>query len=131
MSRTISDGSVNLDKFPASRMCQLAKKYESSKATARHTKQVSGEPQQPKSIYCTTKGLSYHNISIRRKGPMQNPDQGMVNLPEMTNIMVNHTTGTKGDHKPLMLNRLPQSNNSHRCSKCGDTTHCNGFTCPC
>ena len=45
MSRTISDGSVDLDKFPASRVHQLAKKYESSKATARHIKQVSGEPQ--------------------------------------------------------------------------------------
>ena len=44
VSRTISDGSVNLDKFPASRVCQLAKKLESSKATARHIKQVSGEP---------------------------------------------------------------------------------------
>ena len=30
VSRTISDGSVDLDKFPASRVCQLAKKYESS-----------------------------------------------------------------------------------------------------
>ena len=45
VSWTISDGSVNLDKFPASRVCQLAKKYESLKATARHIKQVSGEPQ--------------------------------------------------------------------------------------
>ena len=45
VSRNISDGSVHLDKFPASRVCQLAKKYESSKATARHMKHVSGEPQ--------------------------------------------------------------------------------------
>ena len=45
MSRTISDGSIDLDKFPVSRVCQLAKKLESSKATARHIKQVSGEPQ--------------------------------------------------------------------------------------
>ena len=45
VSRTISDGSVDLDKIPASRVCQLAKKLESSKATARHIKQVSGEPQ--------------------------------------------------------------------------------------
>ena len=45
VSRTISDGSVNLDKFPASRVWQLAKTLESSKATVRHIKQVSGEPQ--------------------------------------------------------------------------------------
>ena len=45
VSRTISDGSIDLDKLPASRVCQLAKKLESSKATTRHIKQVSGEPQ--------------------------------------------------------------------------------------
>ena len=45
VSRTISDGSIDLDKFPASRVCQLAKKLKSSKATVGHIKQVSGEPQ--------------------------------------------------------------------------------------
>ena len=45
VSRTISDGSIDLDKFPASRVRQLAKKLESSKATRRHIKQVSGKPQ--------------------------------------------------------------------------------------
>ena len=38
--KTINEGSVDLDKFPASKVCQLAKKMESSKATARHIKQV-------------------------------------------------------------------------------------------
>ena len=45
VSKTISDGSVDLDKFPASRVCQLAKGMESSKATACHIKQVAGDPQ--------------------------------------------------------------------------------------
>ena len=45
VSKTINEGSVDLDKFPASKVCQLAKKYESSKATARHIKQVAGEMQ--------------------------------------------------------------------------------------
>ena len=43
VSKTINEGSVDLDKFPASKVCQLAKKYESSKGTARHIKQVAGE----------------------------------------------------------------------------------------
>ena len=29
-----------------------------------------------------------------------------------------------------MSNRMPLSNNSNRCSKCGDTAHHDGFTCP-
>ena len=35
----------DLEKFPASRVCQLGKKFESSKATAHHIKQVAGDPQ--------------------------------------------------------------------------------------
>ena len=43
--KTINEGSVDIDKFPTSRVCQLAKKMESSTATARHIKQVAGDPQ--------------------------------------------------------------------------------------
>ena len=43
--RTINEGSVDLDKFPASKVCQLVKKLEGSKATARHIRQVAGNPQ--------------------------------------------------------------------------------------
>ena len=39
-SKTINEGSVDLDKFLASKVCQLAKKYESSRTTATHIKQV-------------------------------------------------------------------------------------------
>ena len=45
VSKTINEGSADLDKFPASKVHQLAKKYESSKAMARHIKQVAGEMQ--------------------------------------------------------------------------------------
>ena len=44
MSGTITEGSVDLDKFPVSRVCQLVKPFESSKATAYHIKQVTGNP---------------------------------------------------------------------------------------
>ena len=45
VSRTINDCSIDLEKFPASKVRQLAKKLESSKSTARLIKQVSSEPQ--------------------------------------------------------------------------------------
>ena len=45
VSRTITEGSVDLDKFPASRLRQLVKKFENSKATVHHIKQVAGNPQ--------------------------------------------------------------------------------------
>ena len=43
--RTINEGCVDLDNFPTSKVCQFAKKMESSKATARHIRQVAGDPQ--------------------------------------------------------------------------------------
>ena len=45
VSKTINDGNVDLDKFPASKARQLAKRLESSKAAACHIKQVAGDPQ--------------------------------------------------------------------------------------
>ena len=95
ISRTISDGSVDLDKFPVSRVCQLAKKLESSKAMARHIKQVLGEPQAAKSIYCITRGQSYLNTDTKRKSLMQNPDRVTVNCyTEMTCIKVRRSRAT-------------------------------------
>ena len=45
VSRTINEGSVDLEKFHVSRVHHLAKKLESSKATARHIRQVVHDPQ--------------------------------------------------------------------------------------
>ena len=45
VSKAINDGNVDLEKFPASRVRQHAKKMESLKATAKHIKQVAGDPQ--------------------------------------------------------------------------------------
>ena len=45
VSKTLNEGHVELNKFPASTVCQLAKKFESSQATAKHIKQVTRDPQ--------------------------------------------------------------------------------------
>ena len=42
VSKTINDSNMDLEKFPASKVRQLEKKMESSKATACHIKQVAG-----------------------------------------------------------------------------------------
>ena len=43
VTKTINKGNVNIQKFPASKVRQLAKKMESSKATAKHIKWVAGD----------------------------------------------------------------------------------------
>ena len=45
VSKTINDSNIDLNKFPASKVRQPAKKMESSKATAKHNKQVASDPQ--------------------------------------------------------------------------------------
>ena len=45
VSKTINASNIDLDKFPASKVRQLAKKMESSKSTARHIKAVATDPQ--------------------------------------------------------------------------------------
>ena len=44
VSETINDSNVDLEKFPANNVRQLAKKMESSKTIACHIKQVAGDP---------------------------------------------------------------------------------------
>ena len=44
ISKTLDEGHVNLNKFPPSRVRQMAKKLEGSQATAKHMKQVTNEP---------------------------------------------------------------------------------------
>ena len=45
LPKTINDSSIDLDKFPASKVRQIAKKMEASKATVHHIKQVASDPQ--------------------------------------------------------------------------------------
>ena len=43
VTKTINEGNVDIQKFPARKVQQLAKKMESSKATAKHIRQVAGD----------------------------------------------------------------------------------------
>ena len=130
VSRTISDGSVNLDKFPASRVHQLAKKYESSKATVRHIKQVSGEPQATQiNLLCHQRTeLPQHRYKKKRSHTKPRLGNNKPSRNDQYHGQPHYKN--KGNHKLPMPNRMPLSNNSSRCSKCGDIAHHDGFTCP-
>ena len=43
VTKTINEGNVDIQKFPASKVHQLAKKMESSNAMAKHIQQVAGD----------------------------------------------------------------------------------------
>ena len=128
VSRTISDGSINLDRFPGSRVCQLPKKLVSSKATVRHIKQVSGELQvtQINLLHHQRTELPQHRY--KKKKSHTKPTQGNSKLPCRNDPYQGQMM--KGNHFLPSSNRLPPSNNHNRCSKCGNTAHHEGFTCP-
>ena len=130
VSRTISDGSVDLDKFLAGRVCHLAKKYESSKATVRHIKQVSEEPQATQiNLLCHQRTkLPQHRYKKKRFHAKPRPGNDKPARNDQYHSQPHYKS--KGDHKPQMSNQKPLSNNSNRCSKCSDTAHHDGFTCP-
>ena len=65
VSTTINDSNIDLDKFPASKVSQPAKKLESSKSTAKHIKQVSHEPQAAKVNLIRHQAQGCHIISFK------------------------------------------------------------------
>ena len=129
MSRTISERSIDLDKFPASRVWQLAKKLESSKATTRHIKQVSGGPQatQINLLRHQRTELPQNRYKKKRSHTKPRLSNNKPHGHEHYQGQVPHKY--KGDHRPLPTSRPVPPNNSNRCSKCGDTAHHEGFTC--
>ena len=123
VSKTISDGSVDLLKFHASKVRQLAKKLESSKATAHHMKQVAGDLQAAQINLLRHQCTELPAGKYKKKRAPMKPKQ--VNHKHKGNEGFNPQAqpkkrfDTKGAH-----------NDESRCSKCGDTTHPEGFQCP-
>ena len=120
VSKTLNEGSVDLDMFPASKVCQPSKKYESSKATARHIKQVPHETQ------ATQIHLMRHQCTELSNGKYKKQK-----LQAKPRPMQNKA----GDQKPPSHYKNsfdPKSAHKQkdRCSKCGDSTHLEGFQCP-
>ena len=119
VSRTLTEGSVDLDKFPASRVCQLAKRFESSKATAYHIKQVAGDP------HDTQINLMRHQqteLPTNRHNKKRRPT-GRLKLHKAPKSSASNQV------KKFYDNRKP-----HRapdcCNKCGNSIHVQVFQCP-
>ena len=130
VSRTISDGSVDLDKFPASRVQQLAKNLKSSKATMRHIKQVSGEPQATQINLLRHQRTELPQHRYKKKRSYTKPQPGNNKSHGHDQYQSQISQRNKVDHKLATSNRPAPSNNFNRCLKCGNTAHHEDFTCP-
>ena len=111
--------SVDLDKFPASKVCQLAKKYESSKATVRHIKQLTGEMQATQIHLMRHQCTELSNGKYRKQKPQDKP-RPMQNK--------NAEQKQSSYHKKSFDHRNAHKQKD-RCTKCGDSTHLEAFTC--
>ena len=119
VSKTINEGSVDLDKFPASKVCQLAKKYGSSKATARHIKQVAGEMQPTQIPLMRHQCTELSNGKYKKQKPQAKPRP----------IQNKNAEQKQSSYHKKSFDPRNAHKQKDRCSKCGDSTHLEGFTC--
>ena len=108
----------------------ISQKYESSKATVRHIKQVSGEPQATQINLLCHQRTELPQHRYKKKRSHVKPRLGNSKPTGNDQYCGQPHYKNKGDHKLPMSNKMLPSNNSHRCSKCSDTAHRDGFTCP-
>ena len=115
VTKTINEGNVDIQKFPASKAQQLAKKMESTKATAKHIQQVAGDlpaAQIHLVHHQQTKLLAgnYNKHKKPTKQRLQNQRQEQ---------MAKKSFDLWKPEKP-----------SNKCIRCSDTSHTKGFQYP-
>ena len=123
VSRTISDWSVDLERFSASRVRQLAKKLESSKAIAHHIKQVAGD------LQAAQINLLRHQHTELPAGKYKKKRPPMKSKQSHHNPQSSESYHLQAQHKKR-FDPKSTHNNKDRCAKCGDTAHLEGFQCP-
>ena len=96
----------------------------------RHIKQVSGEPQATQiNLLCHQRTeLPLHKYKKKRSHAKTKPGNSKPARNDQYYGQPHYKN--KGNHKPLMSNWMPPSNNTNRCLKCSNTAHHDGFTCP-
>ena len=114
---------MDLEKFPASKVIQLAKKMESSKATAHLIKQVAGDPQAAQINLMRHQHTEIPPGKNKKKKSYVKPKQ----LSHKHAVQENPQASSynKKSFDPRNVHK-----NKDRCSKHGISTHVEGFQCP-
>ena len=74
-SKAINESNIDPEKFPASKMRQLAKKMESSKSATRHIKQVASDLQAAQIILIGIKEQTSHKVRASGNNIPTGPDK--------------------------------------------------------
>ena len=123
MSKTLDEGHITLNKFPACKVRQMAKKLEGSQATAKCMKQVNNEP------HATQINLLRHQRTELPPSKAQRRQNKFRHKPNF-----NRENHHQANYKPKEFTRKKFNptqihQNSERCHKCGDSLHIEGFRC--
>ena len=121
VSKTINDSNIDLDKFPASKVRQLAKKMESSKSTARHLKAVPSDLQ-----------AAQGNHMRHQRTDLPPSKSKWKQHSHMSKSKKRYSSEHKRSLRPPFKKFDPSQ--AHKrwdsCSKCSDSKHIEGFKCP-
>ena len=119
ITKTINEGNVDIQKFPASKVCQLAKKMESSKATAKHIRQVAGD------LLAAQVQLMQHQHTQLPTGNYPRRKQNSTSGQKPQNCKAPEVPTS---WKPSDMQR--PDTHPDKCNRCGNTLHAKGFLCP-
>ena len=119
VTKMINEGNVDIQKFPASKVQQPVKKMESSKATAKHIRQVAGD------LLAAQIQLMQHQHT---QLPARNYPRRKQNSTTWRKLQNHKTPEIPTAQKPSDLQK-PDAH-SDKCTRCGDTSHVKGFHCP-
>ena len=114
---------MDLEKLPASKVRQLAKKKESSKATPCNIKQVAGDPQAVQINLMRHQHTEISSGKHKKRKSFVKPKQ-----PSHKNVV--HENPQASSYNKKSFDPKNVHKNKDRCSKCGDSTHVEGFQCP-
>ena len=114
--------SVDLQKFPASNVRQLAKKMEASKATTHHVKQLASDPQL----------VQINLMRLREQTTHQTREQNTNPSSQDQRVTRGYSSEHKQQAPPYKKKFYPNQAYSRkdRCSKCRDSRHVEGFKSP-
>ena len=119
VTKTINEGNVDIQKFPASKIQKLAKKMESFKATAKHIRQVAGD------LPVAQMQLMQHQHT---ELPARNHPKRKQTSTARRKLQNHKSPEIPTLQKPSDLQK--PDTHSDKCTRCGDTLHAKGFQCP-
>ena len=121
ISKTLDEGHVSLNNFPASKVRQMAKKLEGSQATAKHMKQVTNEP------HATQINLLRHQRTELPPSKTQRRQNKFRHKPNRENHQQANYKPNEFTRKKFNPTQIHQ--NPERWHKYGDSLHTEGFRC--